>query len=210
MKFYDLVCLITLLFYSSYGFAKTSEDSLQSHLKQYKYISGQFTQVLSGEQQPLTQSSTGEFWIKKPDKFRWNYITPYVQKIISNGSKLWVYDEDLEQVTIKHASQSIQSSPLAVILGSVSLSELFDIETLDNNDSLQWLKLTPKTDSGGFDFINVGFRQGVMSQMVLKDSFGQTTHLLFTNVTVHTPIADEIFEFKVPNDADLFDETIAQ
>jgi outer membrane lipoprotein carrier protein len=204
--------LLSILMLTSVGisFAKSGADSLQSHLQSYKQVSGQFTQIISSEKGNHTQSSTGEFWIKKPSQFRWHYSTPYIQKIISNGRKLWVYDEDLEQVTIKGVSQSIDSSPLAIILGSASLDKLFDFVQLEDNNDLQWLKLTPKTDSSGFEYINVGFKSGLLSRMVLQDNFGQTTRLLFTNVTVHTPLDSDLFEFKVPNGADVFDETVEQ
>lgn len=199
-----------MVFFVAVSFAKSSEDSLHIHLQNYKNLSGQFTQIISSEKSNHTQSSTGEFWIKKPNQFRWHYSTPYVQKIISNGKKLWVYDDDLEQVTIKDASQSIDSSPLAIIVGSTALDKLFDITELDDSDDLQWLRLVPKTESNSFEFINVGFKSGLLSRMVLQDNFGQTTRLLFTDVSVYTPIDSDTFEFKVPVGADVFDETAEQ
>ncbi len=201
---------ILLLSFINVSFAKSGQDSLQSHLQNYQYLSGQFTQIISSEHSNHTQSSGGEFWIKKPNQFRWHYSTPYIQKIISNGEKLWVYDEDLEQVTIKNASESIDSSPLAIILGSTSLEQLFNISQLADKADLQWLKLTPKTDSSGFEYINVGFNNGLLSRMVLQDNFGQTTRLLFTGVSVYTPIDSEKFEFIAPEGTDIFDEAAAQ
>ena len=113
-------------------------------------------------------------------------------------------------MTIKGASQSIGSSPLAIILGSTELSKLFNITQLDDGDNLQWLKLIPKDDSSGFEFINVGFKSGLLTKMVLQDNFGQTTRLLFTDVSIYTPIGSEVFEFKIPEGADVFDETVEQ
>ncbi|OUR89916.1 outer membrane lipoprotein carrier protein LolA, partial [Cycloclasticus sp. 44_32_T64] len=139
-----------------------------------------------------------------------HYSTPYIQKIISNGEKLWVYDEDLEQVTIKNAAESIDLSPLAIILGSTSLEQLFNISQLADKDDLQWLQLTPKTDSSGFEFINVGFNNGLLSRMVFQDNFGQTTRLLFTGVSVYTPIDSDKFEFEAPEGTDVFDEAADQ
>ncbi len=202
--------LILLLSFISVSFAKSGQDSLQSHLQNYKHLSGQFTQIISSEQSNHTQSSSGEFWIKKPSQFRWHYSTPYIQKIISNGEKLWVYDEDLEQVTIKNAAESIDSSPLAIILGSTSLEQLFNISQLADKGDLQWLQLTPKTDSSGFEFINVGFNNGLLSRMVFQDNFGQTTRLLFTGVSVYTPIDSDKFEFEAPEGTDVFDEAADQ
>jgi outer membrane lipoprotein carrier protein len=203
----SVFCCFVLFAFTLPSVAKSSEDNLALHLQHYVNLRGQFTQVISSEQSSFIQSSTGEFWIKKPNQFRWHYTTPYVQKIISNGNKLWVYDEDLEQVTIKDASQSVGSSPLAVILGSIELDTLFNITQLDNSEQLEWLMLTPKEDSSGFEFIKVGFKDGLLNKMRLHDSFGQTTDLLFTDVTINEPIVDETFEFIVPDGADVFEET---
>jgi len=204
------LCFLFLLSVAAPSFATSSQDSLENHLQGYKNLSGQFTQIISSENSSHSQSSTGEFWIKKPNQFRWHYSTPYIQQIISNGESLWVYDEDLEQVTIKDASQSIDSSPLAIILGSADLDKLFNITQLGDSDDLQWLSLTPLEESSGFEFINVGFKNGLLTRMVLQDNFGQTTRLLFTDVSVQMPIADDKFEFIVPEGADVFDETAEQ
>lgn len=206
----QFLCFLFLFSLAALSFASSSQDSLENHLQGYKNLSGQFTQIISSENSSHSQSSTGEFWIKKPNQFRWHYSTPYIQQIISNGESLWVYDEDLEQVSIKDASQSINSSPLAIILGSAKLDKLFNITQLGDNDDLQWLSLTPLEESSGFEFINVGFKNGLLTRMVLQDNFGQTTRLLFTDVSVQMPIANDKFEFIVPEGADVFDETAVQ
>ena len=206
----QFLCFLFLLSVAAPSFASSSQDSLENHLQGYKNLSGQFTQIISSENSSHSQSSTGEFWIKKPNQFRWHYSTPYIQQIISNGESLWVYDEDLEQVSIKDASQSINSSPLAIILGSAKLDKLFNITQLGDNDDLQWLSLTPIEESSGFEFINIGFKNGLLTRMVLQDNFGQTTRLLFTDVSVQMPIANDKFEFIVPEGADVFDETAVQ
>lgn len=206
----QFLCFLFLFSLAAPSFASSSQDSLENHLQGYKNLSGQFTQIISSENSSHSQSSTGEFWIKKPNQFRWHYSTPYIQQIISNGESLWVYDEDLEQVSIKDASQSIDSSPLAIILGSAKLDKLFSITQLGDNDDLQWLSLTPLEESSGFEFINVGFKNGLLTRMVLQDNFGQTTRLLFTDVSVQMPIANDKFEFIVPEGADVFDETAVQ
>jgi len=198
--------LITLMLLSMSSFAQDAQQRLLAHLETYQQLSGQFTQIISSEQNTKIQSSTGEFWISKPSEFRWHYTTPYIQKIISNGKKVWVYDEDLEQVTIKAASQAIGSSPLAIILGTQSLEKLFDVQELADAEELQWLQLTPKDEESGFELMKLGFKQGTLSRMLLQDNFGQTTRLLFTDVVVNPVIANDFFEFKVPQGADVFEE----
>lgn len=201
---------ILMLFGMMQSFADSNEPRLQRYLENYKSLTGQFTQMISSEKSQHIQSSAGEFWIQKPNRFRWHYSTPYVQKIISNGEKLWIYDEDLEQVTIKEASESIESSPLAVIVGATSLDTAFDVTPVDGLDNLQWLRLIPKAESNSFEFIEVGFKNGLLSKMRLKDNFGQTTHLTFTDVMVDTSIDTNRFEFAVPEGADVFNEIVEQ
>lgn len=201
-------CAILLLSMAQSSFAQTGAQSLQAHLQGYQQLSGQFTQLISSEKSTHTQTSTGSFWVIKPNKFRWHYITPYIQQIISNGTKVWIYDEDLEQVSIKQASNTIASSPLAIILGSGSLGELFEVTTLIDKEGLEWFNLVPKNEDSGFELIKLAFQHGKLSRMLLNDSFGQRTRLLFSDVAVHTPIDEQLFEFEVPEGADVFDETV--
>jgi len=198
--------LIVFMSVSVSGFAQNAQQRLLDHLETYQQLSGQFTQIISSEQNTKSQSSTGEFWISKPSQFRWHYTTPYIQKIISNGKKVWVYDEDLEQVSIKAASQAIGSSPLAIILGTESLEKSFDVQELADDEDLQWLQLIPKSEDSGFESMKLGFKQGTLSRMVLQDNFGQTTRLLFTDVVLNHVFEDLFFEFKVPQGVDVFDE----
>jgi outer membrane lipoprotein carrier protein len=198
--------LLLLATFATLSIAGNSEVSLQKHLHNYKQISGQFTQVINSTQSDQSQSSSGEFWIKKPGQFRWYYISPYIQKIISNGEKIWIYDEDLYQVTVKSSTNAIESSPLSIILGGSDMERHFIVSEIGEKDSLEWLSLSPKSESSGFDFIDIGFKSGKLNRMVMMDNFGQITELLFTNVTLNEPIDDELFEFQVPEGVDVFEE----
>jgi outer membrane lipoprotein carrier protein len=206
-KYLAFLLLITLV---TPCFSSNGLIVLENHLQNYNRLSGQFTQIISSETSNNIDTSTGQFWIKKPNKFRWHYSSPYIQEIISNGEKIWVYDEDLEQVTVKNSSQSLDSSPLAIILGSASLGDSFDVTPVKNNDLLEWLKLTPKNDSSGFEYISIGFENGILARIIMKDNFGQTTRLLFTDVAIHSNMDDAQFEFQTPEGADVFDETVQQ
>ncbi len=95
-------------------------------------------------------------------------------------------------------------------MGSASLGDSFEVSPIKNDDLLEWLKLTPKNDSSGFEYISIGFENGILARMIMADNFGQTTHLLFTDVAVHSNMDDTLFEFQTPNGADVFDETIEQ
>ncbi|PHS71683.1 MAG: outer membrane lipoprotein carrier protein LolA [Cycloclasticus sp.] len=207
MRFLRLTLLLLLAIAVS-SHANNGGETLQQHLKNYQQISGQFTQTISSEQSSLTQTSNGKFWVKKPGQFRWHYSSPYIQKIVSDGKKLWIYDEDLEQVTIKNSSASMDSTPLSIILGTSDLNQHFSIIETDKKDTLQWLKLMPTSDSSGFEYILIGFENGTLARMQLKDNFGQNTQLLFTHVVIHTSIDTNLFQFEVPEGTDVFEDTI--
>ena len=190
--------------------AATAADSiqnLQSHLQAYQQLSGQFQQRVSSDNNADVHQSSGHFWIKKPNKFRWQYVMPYAQEITSNGLRVWVYDEDLEQVTIKPSSTAIASSPLAIILGSSSLEDYFTVSEVKKEDGLQWLSLIPINGDTGFESVQVGFENSVLAKMLMQDNFGQTTQLDFSQVTIHSNLDDAMFEFKQLEGVDVFDET---
>ncbi len=197
------LCLLTSL----NALAADSIHNLQSHLQTYQQLSGQFKQRVSSGNNADVHQSNGHFWIKKPNKFRWQYVMPYAQEITSNGLRVWVYDEDLEQVTIKPSSAAIASSPLAIILGSSSLEDYFKVSEVKKADGLQWLLLIPLNDEAGFESVQVGFENSVLAKMLMQDNFGQTTQLDFSQVTIHSNLDDAMFEFKRPEGVDVFDET---
>ncbi|ORU90718.1 MAG: outer membrane lipoprotein carrier protein LolA [Cycloclasticus sp. symbiont of Poecilosclerida sp. M] len=198
--------LIILLLSSSSLFADTARQMLENFLDKFTRLHAEFTQIIVSENNVSSQSATGEFWVKKPGQFRWNYTSPYVQKIVSNGLKVWFYDEDLEQVTIKNIANTVDTSPLSVILGGIPIEDIFTVEQLNKTDNLVWLKLVPKKETTSFESIEMGFKSGLLNKMNLHDQFGQTTRLLLSNVSINTPIDEALFEFSIPKGADVFEE----
>ncbi|PCI16669.1 MAG: outer membrane lipoprotein carrier protein LolA [Piscirickettsiaceae bacterium] len=195
-----------LLLCSGFSQAESSEQKLQSFLTKLSQMSGQFTQIIVSGNGSDIRSATGTFKIKKPGMFDWRYIEPYEQQIVSNGIKIWIYDEDLEQVSIRKISESLNSSPLSIFVSDTPVENIFSIENMDKNDDIDWVKLTPKGDASSFEFIEIGLYRGDLSKMILQDNFGQTTRLLFNHIGKHTPIDAADFQFKVPEGADVFEE----
>jgi outer membrane lipoprotein carrier protein len=151
-----------------------------------------------------TQTSYGLFYLQRPGKFRWNYHKPFVQQIVGNSDKVWFYDADLQQVTIKKIDQSLGSTPALLLSGKISLEENFVIQNQGMNEGLQWIKLLPKKEGGGFNYILIGMKDGKLGGMELNDNFGQLTRIYFTNLKLNGVIKPEIFEFKAPEGVDVF------
>lgn len=153
-----------------------------------------------------TQTSYGKFYLQRPGKFRWDYHKPFVQQIVSNSDKVWFYDADLQQVTIKKIDQSLGSTPALLLSGEVSLEENFVIQNQGVDEGLQWIKLVPKKEDSGFKYILIGMEDGQLGGMELNDNFGQLTRIYFTNLKFNATIKPDIFEFKAPEGVDIFSD----
>ncbi|PCH84391.1 MAG: outer membrane lipoprotein carrier protein LolA [Piscirickettsiaceae bacterium] len=199
--------LITLLMlFSVVTYADDAEQTLKQFLSTLHQMSGEFTQIIVSERGSTIRSASGTFKVKKPGLFDWQYKQPYEQQIVSNGQKIWIYDEDLEQVSIRQISESLNSSPLSIFVSDTPVDNIFDIKSIGTKEDADWVRLTPKTVDSSFEYIDIGFHHGQLSNMVLQDNFGQTTRLLFTNISKNTPIDDADFEFIVPEGSDVFEE----
>ena len=148
----------------------------------------------------------GILYLKPPEKFFWHYQNPYSQKIISNGSILWIFDEDLEQVTIKNIDNSISKTPAGIILADDSIQEHFVQTSLGVIENFDWIELTPRYIEAQYDYINIGFNKKKLGMMIIADNLGQTTRIDFSSVQKNTALSASFFNFDIPKNIDIFDE----
>jgi outer membrane lipoprotein carrier protein len=189
------------------SFAEESPvKQLKAFLSSAKTITANFKQVLINEAGDPFQSSSGLFYLQRPGKFRWDYTKPFQQQIISTSGKVWFYDADLEQVTIKKLDQSVGSTPALLLSGDVPLEDNYTIEQQGSEGSMIWVKLLPKGQDSTFKYVLIGLEKGVLSGMQLNDNFGQLTRIYFSNLKVNQPVEANLFEFNVPKGADVFSE----
>ncbi len=202
---YTAMATLSLLFFSQSLSASTLEDffsGLQS-------LQGKFVQQsLSGSDQPRLQ---GEFQLRRPDHFRWQYQTPYAQTIITDGHRLWLYDADLDQVSIKPMSSAMVSSgPAALLTTSKPLAELFSIAALPPLPSGEdWYELLPRNqgENQEFEKIRIALYAHQLVAMVIFDMLGNATEIRFSKLKKNLPIADVVFKFVPPAGSDIIDET---
>ena len=201
--------LLGLMFCLGIGQAY-AEDSAVQRLRTFLAKSGSmqadFSQVLVNEKGTPGQKSTGVFYLLRPGKFRWDYLKPYQQQIVSNGGKVWFYDMDLEQVTTKGLNDAIGSTPALLLTGDTALEKSFRIESEGNEEGLYWIKLVPKEEDSGFQYVTIGLDGETLAGMELHDNFGQLTRIYFSNVKMTARPAASLFEFKPPAGVDVFEE----
>lgn len=155
-------------------------------------------------QAKVSNPSTGTFLFARPGKFIWTYQKPYEQLLQADGEKLYIYDKDLNQVTVRKLGNSLGSSPAAILFGSNDLEKNFTLKEIGQKGGLEWLEATPKTKDTTFDHIGIGFRNGLPEAMELRDSFGQVSLLTFTHFEKNPAMSGEQFKFVVPKGADVF------
>lgn len=186
--------------------AAKPEDALDRFLQETRSMTATFVQVSIDESGRPGKRSIGKFFLARPGKFRWNYETPYKQEIVANGKKVWFYDEDLEQVTVKQLGAAIGSTPALLLTGQVGLEQNFTREDLGSRDGIEWVRLVPKDEDNSFRYISIGMKDNHLEGMELSDNFGQLTRISFAGVQRNTPIDPAVFEFEAPPGVDVFED----
>ena len=180
-----------------------SLDDLHGFATQTKTAKGNFTQkVLSRTQKP-SQPTSGEFVFARPGKFRWTYSKPFEQLLVADGTKLSIYDKDLNQVTVSKLGDALGTSPAAILFGSNDIDRNFDLKDTGERDGVSWLEATPKSKGTNFEKISIGFRAGELAAMELRDALGQVTLLEFSNVERNPKVDPSAFVFVAPKGADV-------
>ena len=180
------------------------EKLLDRFLTESEYMSADFNQTLRADDNEVLQESKGHFYLHRPDKFRWNYAAPYQQEIVSNGKLLWVYDVDLQQVTVQEQSASTSSTPMALMQGKVKLQQAYDVTELDYRDGIYRLKLTSKSKDVDFSEVIVGVDEEGMRFIQLRDQFEQMTDIVFGPLELDKVTDEELFEFTPPEGVDVY------
>jgi len=180
-------------------------DQFKSFVASTKSAKGDFTQQQLGKPKAgkPTPISSGTFVFARPGKFIWTYQKPYEQTLQADGEQLYIYDKDLNQVTVRKLGNALGSSPAAILFGSNNLEQNFTLAEAGERDGLEWLNATPKAKDTSFEQISIGFKGGVPLAMELKDSFGQTSLLKFTNFQRNPQLGAQQFKFEVPANADV-------
>ena len=184
-------------------------DQFRSFVAGTKTARGEFSQRLvknDNGNARVSNASTGTFEFSRPGKFTWIYKKPYEQHLQADGEKLYIYDKDLNQVTVRKLGNALGSSPAAILFGSNDLEKNFTLQDAGERDGMEWLQATPKARDTTFEKIGIGLRDGVPAAMELHDSFGQVSLLSFTKFEKNPALADSQFRFTPPKGADVFEQ----
>jgi outer membrane lipoprotein carrier protein len=180
-------------------------DQFKSFVATTKAAKGEFTQQQQRKSQAgkISPVSSGSFVFARPGKFIWNYTKPYDQLLQADGDQLYIYDKDLNQVTVKKLGNALGSSPAAILFGSNDLEKNFTLSEAGTRDGLEWLSAVPKSKDTTFEQISIGLKNGTPEAMELKDTFGQTSVLKFTSFQRNPSLGAQQFKFEIPKGAEV-------
>ena len=181
-------------------------ERLREFFRSTQSLSANFHQVVRDAQKRKVQEVDGSMRLQRPGKFRWDYSKPFVQHIIGDGKKVWLYDPELNQVTVRDMDQALGSSPAALLAGGKDMEDNFLLTYQERGDGLEWVLATPKGKDSGFERVAVGFKDGKLYAMALHDSFGHTTLIRFYDLQVNPQLPADSFKFTPPANADVVGE----
>ncbi|MFA6921326.1 MAG: outer membrane lipoprotein chaperone LolA [Gallionella sp.] len=201
MKYIFAILMLSLLPFTAQAGAI---EQLKAFIAATHSAQANFSQVVLDQDGKRMQSASGVMQFQRPGRFRWTYQKPYEQIIVGDGAKFWLYDKDLNQVTVKKLDAALGSSPAALLAGSNEIERGFVLKEAGSRDNLAWLQATPKAQDSSFSAVLMGFdAQDGLVVMELNDTFGHKTVLRFSAMQRNPKLAAGQFQFTPPAGADV-------
>lgn len=210
VRFFSLLLLPVLQLLIAAGPASAVEAGaqpgpalLRAFLAETVTLEADFSQVLIEGDSERTRVSEGRFYLHRPQRFRWDYASPAPQLVVADGEHLWLYDPDLEQVTVRRLDEGLSSTPAMLLSGEGSLDDSFEVGAAYREDGIDWVELVPRGEATDFSGLRVGFRDDALASMELIDALGQVTVINFSELVVNEPLDPALFVFVPPAGADV-------
>jgi outer membrane lipoprotein carrier protein len=181
----------------------SSLERFQTYVRTTQAARADFEQKVYDRAGKLVQESKGNFAFLRPGRFRWTYEKPNPQLIVGDGERVWVYDEDLKQVTVRRLAKALGSSPAALLAGAADIEKAFDLSDAGDKEGLAWVDAKPREKEAGFERVKLGLGVSGVEAMELVDHFGQTTKLKFSSIVRNPKLDGSEFRFTPPKGADV-------
>lgn len=178
-------------------------EQLNSFISDLETFEANFEQTLYDSDSQVLKSSSGTVKLKRPGRFVWTYDEPEPQVLVADGERIWLYDKDLQQVTVNAIDDRIAGSPLELLMRSGDLENSFDLTSLGEAEDIRWVELKPKDQSSDFELVFIGLDDQGLAAMELRDKFGQATQIVFSNFNAGIALEDSLFVFEAPEGVDI-------
>ncbi len=180
-----------------------SESLVRRYFRDLESLRADFIQTVYDEQSRLIEASSGRVHMQKPGRFSWDYQEPAVQMVIADGERLWFYDVDLEQVSVKRMDEALATTPMALLSGAAPIDKAFTVGETFMQGGLQWCELRPKDSQGEFKSLWVAFEGDILRTIELEDAFNRRTRLSFEKLERNVDIEPALFIFIPPPGVDI-------
>ena len=194
--FTGLLCAFTL---SALASDDQAAAQLRKQLDAMDSLQGNFVQTTYDKDGVKQEASSGEFMLMRPGKFYWKTLDHMPQLLVSNNKTIWLYDPDLETVTVREFTDDLRETPALLLSADAEqLRKQFSVTRDTTNKTADAFTLTPKVTEGMFQHLTLVFKAGQLSEFAIKDSLGQVTRCVLSNVQRNKPLAEEKFFFQIP------------
>lgn len=186
--------------------AQAARQIVADFMQAVTSLHAEFEQSIKDETAEVMETEVGELWLQRPGQFRWRYSEPSEREIVADPENIWLYDADLDQVTVRPVENAVAESPAALLVGNIAALDEYTFSGRRTPDGMVRITLEPRKVNGDFQSIDLGFVAGELALLELNDRFGQRTTIRFFAVERNPQIAPSVFEFILPDGADVIDQ----
>lgn len=206
MLSFRIVPLLVFIAWTSALSAANGRDQMNRFLQDLNTLQANFEQTVFNENTRELVASEGVFYVRRPDQFRWDYISPENQQIIADGRQIWVYDPELEQVSVQSQATALTGTPAMLLISGDPVEKHFSVMDLGERDGQGWVELAPKDEESQFSRILLAFSENQLISMEMVDKFGQITRFHFSAIENNPVFTSRFFEFEPPLNIDIYNQ----
>lgn len=181
-------------------------DRLRAFLERAQTLRAEFSQEIVDANRQVVETARGRVVLKRPGRFRWDYQAPYERVVLADGERLWLYEADLQQVTVRPLTAGLGETPAALLTGGREILERFEVVSSWSGEDLAWVRLKPRSTDSDFDAVAIGFRGADPVRLEIDDRLGQQTRIALSAIATNRPVGDDTFRFEVPAGVDVIRE----
>jgi outer membrane lipoprotein carrier protein len=179
---------------------------LRAFIEGTQSAQARFSQVVVDRKGKRVQEASGQMQFQRPGRFRWEYEKPYSQLLVGDGQRIWIWDRDLNQVTVRRLDRALTGTPAALLAGSNEIEKAFTVTSQPVQDGLEWIEAVPKGNESSFASVRLGFAQDVLAAMELNDALGSRTLIRFEALERNPKLSPQLFRFTPPKGADVLED----
>lgn len=183
--------------------AGPGRDAFDAFMQGLTTLEARFEQSVLDTENARQGLFHGVFTLKRPGRFRWDYVAPEQRHIIADGSSLWIVDDDLNHVTQYPQEMALKGSPATLLLSNEPLEKAFEVAEIGERLDMQWLELLPRDQDGDIVRVLLAFKEQRLLRLELTDTFGQISRFSFFEIKRNPALADELFDYQPPDDWDV-------